>query len=50
MAVIYYICNKIGLTCPHANFKWECQVAECVKQTGDTEELDLFDMLDEEEE
>lgn len=50
MVVVYFICNKIGLTCPHANFNGECQIKSCIKQTDDIDELDLFDMLDEEKE
>lgn len=46
-----FICEKLGLPCPHAGWGGKCLEEHCVMQgDADIDELDLFDMLDEEEE
>ena len=48
-----HICEKIGLACPYANCYGECKAGYCLMQDDDykqIDELNLYDMLDEEEE
>lgn len=46
-----FICKETGLLCSNAGFDGKCYAESCVRR-NDTylDELDLFDMLDEDEE
>lgn len=47
-----FICEETGRACQYAQWDGKCENTYCVMQSDDfgIEELDLFDMLDEDEE